>query len=139
MAPRLTAFVPSMLRRVHNGDVDGVLDLPFVHNNATLVTLSPHVAKYVGKRLNRVIDWMLPLKELAPKSPCQATDSSKCLSGFAIQGMMDARRRNYSEIWCVYDLNPHGVNNNLLQGICSQSPHQSCQHTHAHRLSVCTA
>lgn len=92
---------------VHNGDAEGLAELTTLHSDIFMLTLSPHVAKFVSQRLNRTVDWMLPLKALVPKQPCQSAQLSSCLSGFAIQGNMDSRRRNYTEIWNQVD---HAIN-----------------------------
>mmetsp|Transcript_40261 Transcript_40261/g.89407 ORF Transcript_40261/g.89407 Transcript_40261/m.89407 type:complete len:399 (+) Transcript_40261:273-1469(+) len=86
---------------IHNGDAPGVVHLPGLHSNTHFMTLAPHVAKFVNNRLNMTtVDWMLPLRPMQPVRPCDVVqDLPKCLSGFAIQGNMDSRRRNYTEIW----------------------------------------
>ncbi len=71
---------------VHNGDARDVPLLLPLHPNAHLMTLSPHVQKFVQQRLNTsLIDWMLPLKALTPRLNCAPTNLTKCLAGFAIQ------------------------------------------------------
>jgi hypothetical protein len=42
---------------------------------------------------------MLPLVGHQTRSPCKDEELRTCLSGFAIQGNMDSRRRNYTVIW----------------------------------------
>ena len=89
---------------VHNGDAETVSDLRTVHKNAVLVTLAPHVAKFVSDRLKYQVDWMLPLRALKPINVCNDANLHSCLSGFSIQGNMDSRRRNYTEIWREIDV-----------------------------------
>lgn len=70
---------------VHNGDAVDVPELLKVHPNVHLMTLSPHVQRFVAARLNTAVDWMLPLKALPVSKPCKHTELPNCLSGFAIQ------------------------------------------------------
>lgn len=85
---------------IHNGDAEGVVHMPRLHPNVHLVTLAPHVATFAGARLPGVaIDWMLPLAGHQPSKPCDDAQLVTCLQGFAIQGNMDSRRRNYTLIW----------------------------------------
>ena len=85
---------------IHNGDAEGVVHMPRLHPNVHLVTLAPHVATFAGARLPGIaIDWMLPLAGHRPSKPCNDAQLVTCLQGFAIQGNMDSRRRNYTLIW----------------------------------------
>ncbi|KAG1672725.1 hypothetical protein FOA52_005203 [Chlamydomonas sp. UWO 241] len=84
---------------VHNGDSRGALHMPQLHPNTHVFTLSPHVSKYVGNVLQMDVPWVLPLLGLDPVDPCDNARLTECLSGFAIQGNMDSRRRNYTVIW----------------------------------------
>lgn len=74
-----------VIMMVHNGDARDVPLLQPSHPNAHLMTLSPHVQRFVAQRLNTTLDWMLPLKALNSKTDCAPTNLTKCLSGFAIQ------------------------------------------------------
>lgn len=74
-----------VIMMVHNGDAVGVPDLPSMHKNAHLMTLSPHVQQFVAGRLNMTVDWMLPLKSLKARNDCKDEELATCLSGFAIQ------------------------------------------------------
>ncbi len=50
------------------------------------------------------LEWMLPLVGHRPSNSCSVAElGSGCLSGFAIQGNMDSRRRNYTLIWNQID------------------------------------
>ncbi|PNH08813.1 hypothetical protein TSOC_004606, partial [Tetrabaena socialis] len=114
---------------IHNGPskaVERFLELPVrvLH----FMTLAPHVAGYLGKRLNKTVHWALPVMPFKPPDPCawgpgplnpaglnassgQAASEvrqpnasaplniSSCISGFAIQGQFEAHRRNYPLLW----------------------------------------
>lgn len=98
--PKLVFFM------VHNGDAERLPELATLHSNAHLLTLAPHVAKYVSNRLtgsNTTVNWMLPTKPLVPAQPCDQNSLRNCLSGFAIQGGFDAKRRNYTQLWQQMD------------------------------------
>ena len=85
---------------IHNGDADTVTQMPTLHPNLHIVTLAPHVAEFSSPRLNVThLEWFLPLIGHNASSPCPEDATGSCLAGFAIQGAMDSRRRNYSQIW----------------------------------------
>jgi hypothetical protein len=84
---------------VHNADQPTVLELPKVHHNAHVVTLSPHVQKTLKTRTGIDAVWMLPIFPVKPAFPCYIVNMRTCVSGFAIQGNFDSTRRNYTAIW----------------------------------------
>lgn len=85
---------------IHNGDADTITQMPKLHPNVHIVTLAPHVANFSSPRINLTeIEWFLPLIGHNASSPCHEDALPTCLAGFAIQGAMDSRRRNYSQVW----------------------------------------
>jgi hypothetical protein len=54
---------------------------------------------YPQVRLEHEVAWILPLISFEPARRCPRAEWASCLSGFAIQGAMDSRRRNYTLIW----------------------------------------
>lgn len=95
-----------VLVMVHNGeDVFAPLeDIREMHPNVTLVTLAPHVANFVTKRLNVSVGWMLPIHPFRPTVRCTVSNTviapdSPCVSGFVLQGNLNPKRRNYASIW----------------------------------------
>ncbi|GAX83396.1 hypothetical protein CEUSTIGMA_g10821.t1 [Chlamydomonas eustigma] len=95
----------AVIAMIHNGDAESILQMKTLHPNLHIFTLSPHVAKFAGERLDMKLDWMLPLAGHVPSKPCADVQLMKgCISGFAIQGNMDSRRRNYTLIWNQLDV-----------------------------------
>ena len=61
------------------------------------------LSRFAGARIGASLDWMLPLVGHKTRLPCKDEELRTCLAGFAIQGNMDSRRRNYTLIWDQLD------------------------------------
>lgn len=113
---------------IHNGNTPKLSQVVVLHRRITLVTLAPHVAHFVGQRINRTVDWILPV---APHRPVESCDGDAfqtnltdvqlyrarlprnntldqlmkssferpCFSLFAVQGNVHPMRRDYGRLW----------------------------------------
>ena len=67
---------------IHNGDAKSVPALFQLRPDAEILTLAPHVQKFMSNRLNRTVQWIFPTWPLRVKRDCI---SWQCFQGFSIQ------------------------------------------------------
>jgi hypothetical protein len=68
-----------------------------------ILALAPHVAASIANRSVALEpDWILPIYPFQPANPCRLEDMTRgkhCIRGFSVQGRIERKRRNYTEMW----------------------------------------